>query len=203
MERYAFHYITETPSEVINALKKREKKVISEFKEYEKMTAKSGIDFKKLFAEQGIAYSNDRFSVDNMETIVAYYHDSILSIYSSSFESGKEIWIGRRQIALHKKIAVSIWQWDESYEITFGKDGKICIPSGEKSGNALLDKLQSNGNLCNANISIEELLHPADKKQLSVLSDVLGFPLLLPDDWEQQWTQKQLSEHIILASDAK
>ena len=46
-----------------------------------------------------------------------------------------------------------------------------------------------------------ESLFPLDVENTAKLSKILGFPLLLPEDWKDRWKITQISEHIFMAED--
>lgn len=213
MEKYGFHYLTDAPRKIIDSYKKREKKIIEELKfakeslkQFPIIEPQLSIHQLELISEMEDSYKAKLMS---MENVIAYFHDGILSVYSI-WDDYNSPWIGfdlNGRYKSQQKTKLMVAQTDDEFEIGFWRDGVIYNMYDNQHNftgqhvDELIALIEEKYIQNSDGKRLSEEWFPPDARSIDEMSEALGFPLLLPVNWKERWSIKQISEHIFLAED--
>lgn len=191
MEKYGFHYLTDEPKKIIDFYKRREKRTVADLKFAEEMWAKM-VDTD--WDNRRIAVPPNTISLSNMEDIVIHQNGRVFSVYTSPTQiAHKELWSNfdtRTKSVAQKLGSLLIMQNDAEIGMELWHKGDMLAESYGENPNQFYSLL---------GIYFPQTRGKLHSTQLEKASKALGFPLLLPDDWEERWNISKISEHIIMA----
>ncbi len=212
MTEYGFHYLVANQEEVkklVDSFKRREKK--SQFdleleKKYaplllnSKMKEENREIYDKLYREYKLRLSAE------LEKTLLLRSGNILSVYpilETEWQEKNNTWVkfDSRPKALAQKYASLFAIRDKN-----GKIGLRFLRQGNCLGETyfqskselpgLLYKFFPNDN--NLDVYTEAIAAIHTSNSFYTLSELLGFPLLLPTDWEKRWKTEAITEHLFI-----